>query len=181
MPQSKAITDFQLRCQKYYICYSLASLGLREHAKKLSSLKPDRTKSLIVGTGHPDEGNWHGSMNIGEMLDASQHGGPFPDTIAKSFVSAIYSEWNELYRRLVANEAGVDQKSIKSDPMGDLRLIRHCIVHKKSVITDEPGRLREFAWEISPGFLSISEEMFCSLIGQINRMMVRVESHSALP
>src|SRR5712691_2310459 len=141
MPNSQAITEFQLSCQKYFTCYVVASQGLRERADKIAALAPDRSKTIYVGRGHPDEGNRQGSINIGEFLDHSAQDGLFSDQIAKSFVTAMYSEWEELYRHKVASEAGVSQEAVRCNLMGDLRLVRICIVHGKSVVTTEHTKL----------------------------------------
>ena len=175
MPNSQAITEFQLSCQKYFMCYVVASQGLTERADKIAVHSPDRSKTIYIGRGHPDEGNWQGSINIGEFLDHSAQNGQFSDQIAKSFVTAMYSEWEELYRHKIANEVGASQKSVKCNLMGDLRLIRICIVHSKSVITAEHEKLKELEWSLAPGELRITTDMFSGLIDQINRMQVRIE------
>lgn len=175
MKQSQSISDFQLSCQKYYICYTFAANGLTEGAGRFGMLNPDRSKTLYVGTGHPDDGKWHGRINIGEYLDSSQKNGVFADSIAKSFICAIYSSWDEYYRHAIAVEAGVKQKQVRSDLMGDLRHIRNCIVHKKSVLTDEPEKIRKLSWVLIPGPLIVTDDMFRDLVDQINRMAVAVE------
>jgi hypothetical protein len=179
MATSQAITDFQLSCQKYFVCYTFSAAGLQEHAKKLASHSPDHDKQLIVGTGHPDEKRWHAAMRIGEAIDSSRADGVFSDKIAKAFLVSMYSEWDEVYRPHLAAGNGTDTKAVKSDLMGDLRLIRHCIVHNKSKITDEHKKLKELKWQLSPGDLSITKEMFSSLLDQINKMIVRVEPHES--
>ena len=175
MPHSPAITDFQKSCQKHLMCYVVASQGIQERAKVLLDRKADRSKTVFVGTGHPEKGSWHGSMNIGEFLDQSVRDGPFSDQIAKSFLTTIFAEWDELHRHKMADEAGVSQREILCDLMGDLRIIRHCIVHKKSIITDEHEKVKELEWRLKPGQMHITNEMFCHLIDQINKMQVRVE------
>jgi len=174
MNHSKAITEFQLTCQRYYICYCLAAIGLEGHAEQLTKLAPDRTKTMFIGEGHPQDGKFHGSMNIGELLDSSRRHGAFADMIAQSFIVAMYTSWDELYRPAVAAEIGAGPKAVQSDLMGDLRLIRHCIVHKKSVISDEPEGIKELSWKLSPGKLVVSAAMFQDLIAQINHLAVRV-------
>src|SRR5438876_5259041 len=148
MATSQAITDFQRSCQKYFVCYTFTAAGLQDHAKKLASHSPDFDKQLIVGTGHPEEKRWHAAIRIGEAIDSSQANGVFPDKIAKAFVTAMYSERDEVYRHRVAGEAGVSFKAVKCDLMGDLRLIRHCVVHNKSTITDEQKKLKELKWPL---------------------------------
>ena len=173
---SPAITEFQHSCQKYFICYTFAVSGLEDYAKKLASLTKDHTKNLIVGTGHPDKGQWHASIKISEAINSSQKNGVFADKIAKSFVTAMYSEWDEYYRQKLAQEAAVTAKSVQCDLMGDLRLIRHCIVHSKSTITDEHKKLKQLRWSLSPGTFTITKEMLSTLIDQVNHMLVRIES-----
>ncbi len=175
MPSSEAITEFQKFSQEIYICYSVAVTGMEAVASNMLQQNPDRTKSLLIGDCHPSEGSYHGSMNIGKYLDAAQKNGAFSDTLIKSFITTIYSVWDEYYRHLIANECNVEQKSIKSDLMGDIRLIRHCIVHKKSVVTDEGQRLKVLQWNLVPGDLVISQSMFMALIVQINGITVRVQ------
>jgi hypothetical protein len=178
---SKAVTEFQHSCQRYYVCYTFSASGLEEHAKKLASIAPDHQKNLIVGTGHPDEGHWHASIKIGDAIDSSKKDGVFADKIAKSFLTAMYSEWDEYYRHRLAEETGAAAKSIKCDLMGDLRLMRHCVVHNKSIVTDEPTKLKELKWPLSPGPLTITKEMLSGLIDQINQMVVHLEKNEPIP
>jgi hypothetical protein len=70
----------------------------------------------------------------------------------------------------------VSHKGVRSDLMGDLRLIRHCIVHNKSVITSEPEKLKDLKWQLAPGELRITYDMFSGLIDQINRMQVLTDA-----
>jgi hypothetical protein len=172
---SQALTDFSLSCQKYFVCYTFSDFGLQEYAKNLASHSRNHDKTLIVGTGHPDEKRWHATLRIGEAINSSQANGVFSDKIAKAFVVSMYSEWDEVYRPRLAAEVGTNTKAVKSDLMGDLRLIRHCVVHNKSKITDEHNKLKELKWQLSPGHLTITKEMFSSLLDQINKMIVRVE------
>jgi hypothetical protein len=158
------------------MCYVVASQGLGERADKLIAHGADRSKTILVGKGHPDLGNFHGSMQVGEFLDSSVRDGLFSDRIAKSFLTAMYAEWDESYRHKVAQEVGVMQNAVQSDLMGDMRLIRHCIVHSKSVVTNEHQRLKELKWELAPGDLRITSEMFSRLVNQINRMQVLIAS-----
>jgi hypothetical protein len=173
----EAITEFQLVCQKYYICYALAAVGLEERADWFVAHKADRRETLIVSETDPTEENWPASINIGELIDQSQRNGVFSDKIAKSFMTAMYSEWDELYRPRIEAAAGVKKNTAKCDLMGDLRQIRHCVVHKKSVLSRKHTKLRELKWKLSPGELRITDDMFETLINQINkRMIVRVEN-----
>jgi hypothetical protein len=82
---SQALTDFSLSCQKYFVCYTFSDFGLQEYAKNLASHSRNHDKTLIVGTGHPDEKRWHATLRIGEAINSSQANGVFSDKIAKAF------------------------------------------------------------------------------------------------
>ena len=176
MTTCDALTDFQHLCQEYYTCFTLAVWGLKRNVDDLDAASPDKEKNLIVGSGHPDEGNWHGSMRIGDVIERGQYDGVYSDTIAKAFLTAIYAQWDENCRPAIAAELGVEAKSVKCDLMGDLRIVRHCIVHGKSILTNEAIRIKELTWQLSPGELRVTRRMFADLIDQINRMIVRLES-----
>lgn len=176
---SAALTEFQHACQQHFVCYTFALSGLEDHVGKLASIAADHEKNLIVGTGHPDEGHWHASMKIRDIVARSQKDGIFADQIAKAFVTVMYSEWDEYYRQRAAHEIAVSAKAIQCDLMGDLRLVRNCIVHKKSVVTDEHTKLKELEWSVSPGSLRITGEMFSKLVDQINRMVLRVAKNTS--
>ncbi len=175
MSTNQAITDFQLSCQKYVICYTFAESGLEEFAKKLAYGATNLDAQFFVGTGHPNEGRVHAEIRIQEAIDSSRTNGVFSDKIAKSFITAMYSEWDEVYRHRVALEASVDPKLIKCDLMGDMRLIRHCIVHNKSIIEKKHMKIKELKWQLSIGILWVTRDMVLSLIDQINQMVVRVD------
>lgn len=176
---SRAITDFQQSCQNYFVCYSFAGSGLEKHAKTLASIAEEREKTLWVGTGHPDKGHWHAQMKIGDAIESSQENGVFADKIAKSFITAMYSEWGEFYRHRLAEEAGVNAEDLKCDLMGDMRVIRNCIVHNKSQLADKHTKLKQLDWTLTPGELTVSKAMFSTLIDQINQMEVRQETTDA--
>lgn len=112
---------------------------------------------------------------FGDLIDSSQRNGDFPNQIARSFICAIYSLWDEFYRNNIAAENGCEQKKVMSGLMGDLRHIRNCIIHKKSIITNEQEKIKELDWILSRGKLIVTEEMFQILITQINNMTVVIK------
>ena len=175
MIHSQAITAFQRSCQEYFVCYAAAVNGLEEAAGRFAKCSPNKCKFLMARSGHRDDGIWHASMNIGRLLESSVRGGNFSDMIAKAFLIAIYSHWDEHYRELVANEVGVSKGSVLCDLMGDVRHIRNCIVHAKSIVRSEHNKIIILKWQLSPGPLRITEHMFRDFIDQVNMMQVRIK------
>jgi hypothetical protein len=175
MPVSPAMVAFKNDCQKYFVCYVFAVAGLAKEAAWFASLNPERDKELLVGAGaHPDDGIVQASIKIGDMLDHSARGGAFGGMIAQAFIVAIYAVWEEVYRPMVAKEQGVEKNAISCDLMGDVRLVRNCIVHRRSIVKNEGSKLRLLRWTLPPGPLEISDEMLRVFIDQVNTMQARV-------
>lgn len=169
--ESKELSEFQVACQNFYTCFYFASIGLTQKGSELNN-SGNPEAEIIIGTGHPDEGNWHSRLEITHVKEASKKDGVYSDTLAKSFIAYIYAEWDEYYRHKIAQSIGVKKTNIKSDLMGDLRLIRNCIVHNNSVITNEHQKIKELNWDLKPGKLSITLKDFSTLLNQINRMVI---------
>jgi hypothetical protein len=103
-----------------------------------------------------------------------RHDGEFFDTIAKSLLVLLYSRWDEYYRPLFANDIGADPKTVRCNLLGDLRHIRNCIVHAKSVVTNEHTKLKVLPWNIKPGPLVITREMLTLFVEASHQLVVEV-------
>lgn len=175
------LEEFRLRCQEYYICLKFATEGIIEAAERFEENKPDPTSRLWIsdldlkGDGQAKINKNYASISVGKYLESSRSDSTFSNEIAKAFVCTIYSLWDETYRNLIAKDAKVDQKNVSADLMGDLRHIRHCIIHSKSVITKEKEKIKVLKWDVQPGELMITQKMFAELISQINEMPVAIE------
>jgi hypothetical protein len=86
-------------------------VGLQSIADKLrSNIVECQDQKLFIGSGHPDKGQTHSQIKLKDAVRFSGKDGEFSDTIAKSIIVSICSEWDELYRHKVAVEAGVERK-----------------------------------------------------------------------
>lgn len=174
------LAEFRLNCQEYYICLKFASTGIRNIAEKLAENKPTSTARLWISEISISDGGDattkrnYASISMEKYLASSIDNGAFSNEIAKAFVCTIYSLWDETYRNLIAENAQVDQKQVYADLMGDLRHIRHCIIHSKSTITKEHEKIKVLSWNLQPGALVITQKMFADLINQINEMPVGI-------
>jgi len=153
-------------------------MGLQNVADKLRSrLVEGQDPSLFIGTGHPDQGKTHSRIKLRVAVASSARDGEFSDTIDKSIIVAIFSEWEGLYRRKIAKEVGVEAKRVTSDLMGDLRIVRNWIVHSKSVVGKNCTRIKVLSWQLHQDQeLKVTGQMFSSLIDEINAMSVEVRA-----
>lgn len=71
------------------------------------------------------------TINLLKQLDYASEDGQFIRGIAQSYIVHIYTLWEEVYRSEIAEIIGIKKCEVKSDLMGDFRLLRHNILHHK--------------------------------------------------
>lgn len=76
-------------------------------------------------------------------LEANSPGGSNEQRHARAIVIFLFTYWEDEIRPRLATAKSVPANEIKSDIMGDLRILRHAILHAKSSIRpDEHKRLK---------------------------------------
>jgi hypothetical protein len=175
MKTSPSLGRFQRDCHRYLACYTFANIGFVSGAEQLSVRNPNPEASLIIGTGHPDEGRRHGAVEIGPLIRDLRDEEGFADLLAKALLVAIYALWDEVYRPELAREEGVKVANVRSNLMGDLRKLRNCVVHGKSRVPSGGLQLSELGWTLEPGEFYVSQAMFQGFIDAVNGMTVQLE------
>lgn len=172
---NELIVDFRLFCQEYLFCLYSACEGLSQNAKRLKGRPVKKDERFWLASNCPDNPKYHASMNMQDCLDKSAENGHFSNELAKSLLCTIYSAWDEYYRHKIAVAAEAEPSDIRVPLMGDLRKIRHCILHKKSQITDEHLGFEKLKWILTPGVLFVTTEMFRDFIDQVNEVEIIVK------
>lgn len=65
------------------------------------------------------------------QIDYASEDGQFIRGIAQSYIVHVYTLWEEVYRSEIASIIGIKKCEVKSDLMGDFRLLRHNILHHR--------------------------------------------------
>ena len=176
--QSSALDEFRGWCKKYYVCYAVASLGIKQTYERLKASNANPGSTLHVGHGPPDLGKADAAVNIGEYFEGHESG-DFLERIARSFVVTIYTEWDDVWRRKIAHEHGVKSKDdVECDLMGDLRKIRHLIVYNSRLARERKPEFEVLDWRVDPETFGVSGGMLERLIAQIDEMQVRLKTNS---
>lgn len=175
MKTNQVLSEFKTRGHELYTCFVFAAAGLNGTAERLRPhLTGAANQTMFVGNTDPGKGKPQARIKMQDLVAFSSKGGVFTDTLAKSLIVLLYSEWDELYRHRVAEEIGVKASAIRADLMGDIRQVRHWIVHNKSIVG--PKALKILSWRITMGSpLAISEELFAQFMDQLNEMQVYVD------
>jgi hypothetical protein len=89
---------------------------------------------------------------------------------------AIYSYWEDNSRGRIAAIKGVVKDALVSDVMGDIRHLRHAIIHNKAVANDDVAKSRVLKWFVAGDDIFISEQMFLQMISCVRAYLHELRS-----
>lgn len=78
----------------------------------------------------------HRIVLVSEYIAANAVGGSNEQHHARAAITFLYAYWDEEVRAELGRALGVPTNEIVSDIFGDLRLIRHAVLHNKGILTD---------------------------------------------
>lgn len=93
----------------------------------------------IYGVGNPNDPKniiWHKATQK-QFKERTAKGGINEKTACRNCIVLIYEFWETEYRNRIARALEVGRDKILIPIIGDLRLIRHAILHNKSLVTSE--------------------------------------------
>lgn len=82
----------------------------------------------------------HRIVLVSEYITANAVGGSNEQQHARAAITFLYAYWDEEVRPELARTLGVATNEIASDIFGDLQLIRHAVLHNKSVLKNSAYR-----------------------------------------
>jgi hypothetical protein len=136
--------------------HHLAHMGLHQLRSFLAANvgqfedNPDPLIHVVVGS--PDEvldpaAEAVMTMQSSNALRLIQPGGPAIVRLAQQYIVGLYSHWEEVTRPGLAATLGMPKNEIRHDYFGDLRILRHRIVHASGVMSREAcGRMKVLTW-----------------------------------
>lgn len=178
MSTSPALAAFQSTCHEHYTCYVFASSGMEKVAAGLA-LDAERypDQKIFIGNGRPDKVPAQSVIFARRAVGASQRDGAFQDTLGKALLTLIYAEWDEYFRHEIAREHSTSAEHISSPLMGEVRLVRQWIAHKKSIVQVNVSKLHVLPWKLEVGQkLLVTSAMFRELIDSVNCMAVEIKN-----
>lgn len=172
--------SFIASCQKQYFAFVAATTGLAIFHKELDNSFKDATiRGIDTSQGEAALLSVFGTkiakMDAQQARKSSEPGGTFEDSHAKAFIVLVYSLWEDNFRVQIANKLPINEKEndrVKSNLMGDIRYIRHHIVHPSAKI----GNLKvlpEKSWKRTVQY-GITEPAIGVLMEQINAIEIKI-------
>jgi hypothetical protein len=92
----------------------------------------------------------------------------------------IYSYGEDHYRAQIAHARAVTKDEIKSDVMGDIRQLRHSILHNRGLATKEVAACKVLKWFSEGDEIFLSQQMFLQMISYIRADLYQLRSNPSL-
>lgn len=105
-------------------------------------LRPDiltDESTLFFGNTDPNspDGMAYQQWKIKDLPEKFSPMGPIVRDLGQQWLVMVYAEWNDHFRRRFAAAEGVPLNEIEDDVFGDLRRLRHDILHHRGIATPE--------------------------------------------
>jgi len=156
---SSTVAEFVAQIDELYGLYLDAAIGFENNVEMIrrgqaASPASSDASAFFIGDGAPISPTnvlLHRTTQ-GEFKDRNRRDGRNYLIMARLFVVLVYHFWEIEYRPRIAKAAGLaDPNELKIPILGDLRLLRHEIIHHKGQLSpDERGRLEVLA-NLLPG------------------------------
>lgn len=127
---------------------TFTSVGIKMFSDSLkwdiSANNPD--PQIILSRSSPTDADarpdamWHKS----EIEDAAKPDGWLQGWITQAWIALIYSRWEDHYRKLFADAAGVDRKKVSCDVIGDIRNLRNDVIHHNGIAGENTRKNKIF-------------------------------------
>jgi hypothetical protein len=158
-----AVAAYCSTVDELYGLYIDCTLGFRTLAERLAQIQrqspgvpadrdPD-SSTLFMGRGRPGESNnvLQHKTTIGEFKRRNTEGGENWIRLGQLLIVLLIEYWETEYRARVAAALGLAKpQDLKVKLLGDLRLLRHEVLHHQAVIRSSAVRKLEILKDLMP-------------------------------
>jgi hypothetical protein len=103
-----------------------------------------------------------------ELKDRMKKTGKNTNYVSQFSLAMIYEFWENKYREKFSEAIGLKKNDLKSDIFGDIRLIRHDILHARGLATiNNSSKTKILKWFQEGELILITEEKFQNVIVEI--------------
>lgn len=170
---TSAAADFVKVIDRLYGLYLDAQMGFDKNADEITwaqgkmTTPTPRSLPLLIGRGDPtDPSNvTQHQTTQGEFIDRNTRSGDNHVQMGRLLVAMLFSYWEAEYRARLAKALGYGEPSeLKNDLFGDLRPLRHEVMHHGGLVTPETiAKLKVLKVQVGPLVL---DEMNVEIIGR---------------
>ncbi len=131
---------------------------------------------LVKGGVTPRPMHLH-QVSIDTVIERNTFGGPNAVFIGRMFIVSIFGFWDDHTRGQLAAALGIPKDDLKAPIMGDLRHIRHAVVHSRSRMVDRASRIELLKWYSDGDVVSPSREQIGEIVDRVLEFIRDFEAH----
>ena len=141
----------------------------RQRVEKLIEEKPEyagmkyggleHSYGRVVRAGTQSYGHLH-QVPIEELIRRNSEGGSNFQFIGNTCLAMVYQYWEDHYRSLVARALGAEAAQMEVPVFGELRWLRHAIIHNRAIATADVEKCERFNWYKRGDQIIFSRERF---------------------
>lgn len=115
---------------------------------------------LYYGSGPPDQPGsvLHYASTQGDYKQRNAEGGSNHVFLGNMTLIAVYQYWEDQYRNELATALKRHRDQIRADVFGDIRQIRHSIVHHGGIASEKVAAARVLKWFAAGELITIDDE-----------------------
>jgi hypothetical protein len=141
---------------------------MREQRSKPNA--KDGTVVVFASFDDPDSPDsiHHRIVAAKDFIDNNSEAGSHAQMHAQSAVVFLFSKWDEVIRPKLAVAKNLSTNEITLDIMGDLRLLRHAILHNDGHLTETAhGKLKIIGFVVRSGKLNLSNQVMHAIFAKV--------------
>ncbi len=140
-----AIRQFRMFYESKALPFMLVQ---QEEARRKGEPEP----VILHGRGDPNqpESRFDHSSTISEFMERIRDGGADQVRLSQAYLVLIYQRWEDHYRGKIARSFGIPKNDVLFPFMGEIRHLRHSVVHNKGVALPEVAKCQHIKF-FKPG------------------------------
>lgn len=184
------IDEFSLIIDEIYGLFLDSTQGFHHNIEELTKLQfrsinvlkksiAEQDKGIMTyGKGDPDEKD---SLVLhrctqGELKERNEKNGQNTAIIGNLCLCQIYNYWEDHYRNEIAEYLGIKKNELVSDILGEMRVYRHSIIHKRGLGKQEIEKCQILNWFKMDELIKIDEHKFEIIVTQLYKYLRGIKS-----
>ena len=173
-----ALAQYRALCYMEFLVSVVNDWGRSRFLQFMERMEAQHEQpALQILYGLPDESADEPPMFVvknNDVMQMLQHGDEIERFQGNDFVVSVYSIWEDMVRPAIAETLYVAVQSVRSTLMGDIRSIRHAIIHKKGLMLPEDVRKLQV---LGKDWIQYPEDDFWQITPRMRRsLVVRIQS-----
>jgi len=137
----ETLKSFHQELINLYGVYKISSIGILEVSQKnLEGLKINPQINQVII--RDEDFKYELRLTQEEFQKEISQKGEFTTKLSGVFLASIYQLWEDKFRKKIARGLGIEMNQVKSDLIGEIRLLRQAIIHNDFSPTKDLKKLK---------------------------------------